>query len=125
MMSSNHAVRILGAILSLLVSLGLGRAAEPSFPMTTHPYKTLGDVKIQADVYRADDDRVRPVVVWFHGGALIVGSRTSVPRNLLDLCKSEGYALVSFDYRLAPEVKLPEILEDLKDAFAWLREQSP
>jgi acetyl esterase/lipase len=90
--------------------------------MKTHTYKTAGDVKIQADVHRADDERVRPVVVWFHGGALIVGSRSSVPRNLLELCKGEGYALVSFDYRLAPEVKLPDILDDVKDAFAWLRE---
>src|SRR5205085_6445219 len=86
-----------------------------------HTYKTVGDLKIQADVYRPDDAKVRPVVVWIHGGALITGNRAGVPKNLLDLCRDEGYALVSLDYRLAPEVKLPEIVADVGDAFRWLR----
>lgn len=100
-------------------------AKAGSLVKTTHVFKTVSDVKIHADVYRPDDAVVRPVVVWLHGGALILGSRTSVPKNLLDLCQREGYALVSFDYRLAPEVKLPAIIEDVKDAFRWLQEQGP
>jgi acetyl esterase/lipase len=32
---------------------------------------------------------------------------------------------VSFDYRLAPEVKLPAIIKDVRDAFRWLRERGP
>src|SRR2546423_67456 len=120
-MSTNYGLRACLIALAALVPSGGGRAAEPTFVMKTHTYKTAGDVKVQADVHRAEDERVRPVVVWLHGGALIVGSRTAVPRNVLDLCRSEGYALVSFDYRLAPEVKLPAILDDVKDAFAWLR----
>jgi acetyl esterase/lipase len=39
-------------------------------------------------------------------------------RSLLDA----GYALVSIDYRLAPETKLPAILEDVEDALRWVRE---
>jgi acetyl esterase/lipase len=100
-------------------------AREPDFLKKTHTWKTVGKLPIQADVYRNDDKIVRPVLVWLHGGALIVGSRKDVPRNLLELCKSEGFALVSFDYRLAPEVKLPAIIEDIKDAFTWLREKGP
>jgi acetyl esterase/lipase len=91
----------------------------------TYTYKTVDKLDIKADVYRAADKVVRPVVVWIHGGALIMGSRNSVPRNLLDLCRKEGYALVSLDYRLAPEVKLPAIIDDVKDAFTWLREKGP
>jgi acetyl esterase/lipase len=97
------------------------RAADPPLPKQTYTFKTVGDLKIQADVYRADDTKVRPVVVWIHGGALIMGNRKSVPQNLLDLSRDEGYALVSIDYRLAPEVKLPEIIADVEDAFRWLR----
>jgi acetyl esterase/lipase len=100
-------------------------ASEAALVKKTYTYKTVGDVKIQADVYRADDTTVRPVVVWLHGGALIVGSRTSVPQRLLGLCRAEGFALVSFDYRLAPEVKIPAIIEDVRDAFRWLRERGP
>jgi acetyl esterase/lipase len=100
-------------------------ADEPAFTKKTYTYKTAGKVEVKADVYRAGDTAVRPVVVWLHGGALIMGSRTHVPRNLLDLCRGEGFALVSFDYRLAPEVKLPAIIDDVRDAFRWLREQGP
>jgi acetyl esterase/lipase len=95
------------------------------FVKKTYTYKTVDKLDIKADVYRTDDKVVRPVVVWIHGGALITGSRTGMPRNLLDLCKKEGYVLVSLDYRLAPEVKLPAIIEDIKDAFAWLRGKGP
>jgi acetyl esterase/lipase len=105
--------------------LAAGQAGEAAFTKKTYVFKTVGDVKIHADVHRAADTQVRPVLVWLHGGALIMGSRTGVPKNLLDLCKKEGYALVSFDYRLAPEVKLPDIIDDVKDAFRWLHKEGP
>lgn len=98
---------------------------QSSWSKKTFTFKTVGDVKIQADVYRADDTKVRPVVVWIHGGALITGSKQSIPKNLLDLCRAEGFVLVSIDYRLAPEVKLPAIIADIEDAFRWIREQGP
>src|SRR5438094_562346 len=90
-------------------------ADEPAFGKKTYVYNKSGDVPVQADVHRAADGKTRPVVVWIHGGALIVGSRRDVPANILKLCREEGYILVSIDYRLAPEVKLPEIIADLKD----------
>src|SRR5205085_8405785 len=46
------------------------------------------------------------------------------PGSIMDLCRAEGYALVSFDYRLAPEVKLPAIIEDIQDAFRWLHDEA-
>jgi acetyl esterase/lipase len=97
----------------------------PAFGKKTVTYKEAGGVKVQADVYRAEDSKVRPGLVWIHGGALIMGSRTGVPKNLLELCQREGYVLVSIDYRLAPEVKLPAIIEDLKDALGWIRKEGP
>ena len=34
---------------------------------------------------------------------------------------SAGYVVVSIDYRLAPETKLPGIIADAGDAYAWMR----
>jgi acetyl esterase/lipase len=123
------ATTVRGGLCLLACFLFLGSepimADIPAFTKKTYTFKTVGPTRIQADVHRADDKEVRPVVVWLHGGALIVGSRTAVPQDLLNLCRAEGYALVSFDYRLAPEVKLPAIIEDVEDAFRWLREQGP
>jgi len=105
-----------------LLLAALGQAQEPpALAKKAYTFKTVGDLKIQADVYRPDDPQVRPVVVWIHGGALVTGNRNSVPKNLLELCRGEGYALVSIDYRLAPEVKLPAIIADVEDAFRWMR----
>jgi acetyl esterase/lipase len=111
------ALLILSALLS---SRSLEAAEPPAFAKKTYTYKTAGAVAIHADVFRADDELMRPVVVWIHGGALIMGNRHSVPRNLIDLCRAEGFALVSLDYRLAPAVKLPDIVADVDDAFRWL-----
>jgi acetyl esterase/lipase len=91
----------------------------------TFDYKTVGSLKIKADVYSAGDNPVRPVLVWIHGGALINGHRESVPANLKHWAQQAGYVLVSIDYRLAPETKLPEIIEDVEDAFVWIRREGP
>jgi acetyl esterase/lipase len=119
--------RSLAVLATVGVFLAAGRAgsAEIPFSKMTYTYKTIDKLDIRADVYRPEDDRVRPVVVWIHGGALIMGNRNSVPKPLLELCRTEGYVLVSLDYRLAPEVKLPAIIDDVTDAFRWLHEQGP
>src|SRR5262249_38077410 len=109
----------------VFLSAGPAVADEPKYEKKSYTQQTRGETKIEADVYRPDGDKPRPVVVWIHGGALIMGSRDGVPKNLMELCRTQGYILVSLDYRLAPEVKLPAIAEDIEDAFRWLREQGP
>jgi acetyl esterase/lipase len=100
-------------------------AAEAEFVKKTYTYKTVGKLKIKADVYRADDDIVRPVIVWIHGGALINGGRGGVSGRVKKWAQDAGYAIVSIDYRLAPETMLPEIIKDVEDAFAWIHKSGP
>ena len=54
-----------------------------------------------------------------------MGSRGPMDKALLGKLLKAGYAVVSIDYRLAPETKLPAILEDLQDACKWVREKGP
>jgi acetyl esterase/lipase len=115
----------LSVLILILLIPTMTKADEPTFQKKTLVFKTVGDVKIQADIYRPDDITIRPCVVWIHGGALILGSRTSVPKDILDLCRKEGFVLVSLDYRLAPQVKLPAIIEDIQDGFRWLHREGP
>ena len=96
-------------------------AAEPKVKTTTFTYKQVGDLEIKADVHRIDDDAHRPIIVWIHGGALINGHRASVSGRVRNRMLKAGYVIVSIDYRLAPETKLPGIIEDLEDAFKWIR----
>ena len=91
----------------------------------TYAYKTVGDLQIKADVHRFHDDVARPVVIWIHGGALIMGNRGGVYDRVTEMMLDAGYVVVSIDYRLAPETRLPSIIEDLEDAFVWVRAQGP
>ncbi|MBO9610426.1 MAG: alpha/beta fold hydrolase [Paenibacillaceae bacterium] len=53
------------------------------------------------------------------------GSRKDIGSRGLLSYVNDGYAVVSIDYRLAPDVMLKDIIEDLQDAFRWVREQGP
>ena len=91
----------------------------------SHVFKTVSGCEIRLDAYPSSRAGLSPVVVWIHGGALILGSRTRMQPTLRALCAREGYAQVSIDYRLAPETKLPGIVEDVVDAFTWIRREGP
>jgi acetyl esterase/lipase len=84
-----------------------GLRSEEGEPRT-FVYKKACDCEIKADIFHPGGDDKRPAAVWLHGGALIMGSRMSpqVSRMLQTLLHS-GFTVVSFDYRLAPETKLP------------------
>lgn len=106
---------------------GAARTAGGSEPLSkqTHVYKRVGDLEIKADVLHGAGSAPRPVVVWIHGGGLINGHRESVPRWIGQAFLPRGYAIVSIDYRLAPESKLPVIVEDVEDALHWVYQRGP
>lgn len=92
---------------------------------TTHVFKIAEGCEIKADVHRPQGAGVCPVIFWIHGGALMGGGRDNIRPDQLDFYLSNGYAVVSIDYRLAPETKLPQIIEDVRDAYRWMREEGP
>src|SRR5438093_11176682 len=100
------------------------KAADP-FEKATAVYKEVGPLCIKADVYHYNDPRVRPVVVSLYGGALIMGHREHFSGPVKNFALTNGYVLASLEYRLAPETKLPTIIEDIEDAFRWLRREGP
>lgn len=110
-----------GALVIGLVALRDARAAAPSAERKTYTYKTVGDLPIKADVYRLPGDDVRPVIVWLHGGGLITGGRGGPALEQRQRYLDAGFVIVSIDYRLAPETKLPRIIEDVRDAIVWVR----
>ena len=53
-----------------------------------------------------------PTIVNVHGGGYVYGSKEIYRRYCMDLAR-RGFAVVSFNYRLAPKWKFPTPLEDL------------
>src|SRR5690349_15830347 len=99
----------------LLAALFSASAAEKQ----TYVYKTAGDLRLEADVYRPAGDGPFPAVLMLHGGALIMGNRNVDPKQA-DRYVAAGYVLVSADYRLAPETKASGIFDDMRDVWHWL-----
>src|SRR5689334_9054469 len=114
-------LRTSSAVAASMALPAFGRAGAEEIRHQTVTYKKAGGCEIRADAYKPLLGKDRPVAVWIHGGALIMGDRRGIDGTLLSRLLGGDYPVVSIDYRLAPETKLPEILDDVKDAFAWVR----
>ncbi|WP_235882589.1 alpha/beta hydrolase [Streptomyces apricus] len=61
-----------------------------------------------------------PVLYYMHGGGLVMGNAWSVlPKMLRDWAAPLGLAVVSVEYRLAPETRYPGPLEDCHAGLLW------
>lgn len=61
-----------------------------------------------------------PVLLYFHGGGFTIGSIATHDILCRELSRLSGCAVLSFDYRLAPESRFPAAFDDAWDALRWL-----
>lgn len=112
---------ILFFLLSFTDSNAQSRAAGLNKITKTFSYKTIGSIHVKADLFSGSGNvKLKPVTIWIHGGGLLFGSRSDLPEEQLNFYLTAGYSVVSIDYRLAPETKLPEIVSDVRDAVKWV-----
>lgn len=85
-------------------------------------YDTL-DKDAYFDLYFHKDsvkeNKELPVIVWTHGGGLVSGNKEQLS-NYCKILASEGYAVVSIDYSIAPERKFPTPLLQLNKALEFI-----
>lgn len=75
---------------------------------------------IRARVYTpVDDNAVRPLLVYFHGGGWVVGSLEGYDTPCRRLALKANCTVVSVGYRLAPEHPFPAAVHDAWDSTAW------
>ncbi|KAI6854155.1 hypothetical protein KC343_g16361 [Hortaea werneckii] len=84
-------------------------------------YKTVGNVEIPFDLYLPKDAKNVPVLLWFHGGGLLQSKRTNVSPHMLKAVDKYKIAVISADYRLAPQVGVADIFEDVQDCITFIR----
>ena len=70
-------------------------------------------------VFRPGGQECRGVLLWLHGGGMVVGRGTDDSATLQALADELGAVVVSADYRLAPEHPYPAPLEDCYAALQW------
>lgn len=88
---------------------------------TPEPIRTVDDIDaggVRARLYRPSGGETG-VLVWIHGGAFMTGNLDScdvVARAFANRAKS---AVLSVDYRLAPENRFPAAVDDAWGATVW------
>lgn len=64
-----------------------------------------------------------PVIVSVHGGGWVYGDKERYQYYCMSLAQ-QGFAVVNFTYRLAPEHKFPAPVKDTDRVFAWVRDHA-
>lgn len=85
--------------------------SDISYSLNKDPYSVE---RCRLDVYHPVDTTGLPVIVWFHGGGL-TGGEHFIPEEL----KQSGYVVVAPNYRLMPNVDIPDCIDDAAAAVAW------
>jgi acetyl esterase/lipase len=75
---------------------------------------------IQARIYWPDVTGPLAALVWFHGGGFTIGSVAESEADCRHLAVLSSSAVVSVEYRLAPEDPFPAGLEDCLAAVSWV-----
>ena len=85
---------------------------------------TLAARLVAPVVRSADPAAALPVLVYFHGGGFTVGSLATHDVLCRHLAHLAHCAVISVDYRLAPQHPFPTAVHDAWDSVVWLREQA-
>jgi acetyl esterase/lipase len=76
------------------------------------------------DIYRPKDVKgTLPVIVNVHGGGWVYGNKETYQYYCMNLSQN-GFVVVNFSYRLAPEHKYPAGIEDLNNVMKWIFDDS-
>ena len=82
--------------------------------MLNNPYMNRDEVPLAMDIFRpvVPEDTELPVIVYIHGGGLVLGDR-KMSRSYGRTLAGRGYLVFSIEYRLAPRANACEQLDDV------------
>ena len=74
---------------------------------------------LKASFYRPKEKNIQATLLYFHGGGLIFGERDDLPKKYIKLFSENSIAILAVDYPLAPETKMPDILDTVFKITDW------
>jgi acetyl esterase len=80
--------------------------------------------QIAVRIYRPTEVPGGPVMLYFHGGGMVLGSNHSFEPLARTLAAVSDATLVSVDYRLAPEHPAPAQFDDAYSATTWVSDNA-
>ncbi len=102
----------------LSAGAGLWNSADDAVEVIDRCIGSVGEVPVRLYIPRERMEKP-PAIVYFHGGAFVVGHLDFEHPRCLEMARATGGAVIAVDYRLAPEHPFPAGLEDCCAAFAW------
>ncbi len=79
---------------------------------------------IAARLYAPASTQPLPVLIHYHGGGWVIMNLDTHDGNCRNLCNAAGVAVLSVEYRKAPEFKAPIPAEDCYAALEWVIAQA-
>lgn len=88
---------------------------------TTTQNSSGAKVEIPLDVYLPNQKHQHPPkpLIWIHTGGFLQGTRKFLPPHFQRACNRLNLALITPDYRLAPQVNIEGVLDDVKDCIRF------
>ncbi|MER9183272.1 alpha/beta hydrolase [Mesorhizobium sp. M0159] len=80
---------------------------------------SVGDRAIPVRRYQMAGTAPQAAVVYYHGGGFVLGGLDSHDDICAEICAGTGFAVLSADYRLAPEHLHPAAFDDALAVFEW------
>lgn len=77
--------------------------------------------KNKLDIYYPEGKGPFPCVVFFHGGAFVKGDKRKYSSLPALYALQKGYAVISVNYRLVPDVYFPDFIYDAKAAIRFIK----
>lgn len=102
-----------------LLTLSSGMGEPPEVAAIEDLEVPGGDGPIPARLYRPVAEGPVPTLVFFHGGGFVIGDVEGYEGQARLLCHDVGAAVLSVDYRLAPEHPFPAAIDDALTATRW------
>ncbi len=84
-----------------------------------HEIRQVDADGVPCRLFRPKPDNGLGLLVYFHGGGWVIGSLDSHDAVCRALANRSGQAVLSVDYRLAPEHPFPAALDDAVAATRW------
>jgi acetyl esterase len=97
---------------------GMEMMTAPS-TVELHEIREVNADGVAARLYRPNDRKDLGLLVFYHGGGWVLGSMNTHDDVCRKLALAMGHAVLSVDYRLAPEFAFPEPLNDCIVALRW------
>ena len=82
----------------------------------------INNTEINIRIFTDKENSIQPLLVNFHGGGWFQGDLDTDDEMCRYLSKNSGYKVVSVDYRLAPENRFPDGLNDCYEAVKYIHE---